>query len=387
MGLFIDLLHVPVRVCNDALEGIYKAMSDGHGHGDDGIWKPHQSPLLKRLVELFTQRGLDRLSAVKNSLLDWQAGHLHQPSSIPAPLPAGTLQRWSADELALANLYLRSLPPAQWTLDDHMLCIDMVVQTHLPLEFLQSEAEWLATRAGMMGKVQANMDADATAKQADKVLAALPSTVTGAVAQFTLTPALHATLEFARVRAAENVRALTDTVRHKMRTLITADLEQKAFGNVPPGTSSLETQLFDAFGDLNRDWRRLAVTEAGEAQTQGYVASLAPGTKVRRVERYDNACAFCRKIDDVVATVVAANAPNKDEKTMVWPGKNNIGRSASPRKRVGDLLVEREPHEMWQLPAGLAHPHCRGRWVPVITDAPGDDKDFGDWLRATLASS
>ena len=94
MGLFIDLLHVPVRVCNDALEGIYKAMSDGHGHGDDGIWKPHQSPLLKRLVELFTQRGLDRLAAVKANLLDWQAGHLHQPSPVPAPLPAGNVQRW-----------------------------------------------------------------------------------------------------------------------------------------------------------------------------------------------------------------------------------------------------------------------------------------------------
>lgn len=387
MGLFLDLINVPVRVCNDALEGIYKALSDGHGHGDDGIWKPHQSPLLKRLVELFTQRGLDRLSAVKASLLAWEAGHLHQPSPLPAPLPAGSLQRWSADELSLANLYLRSLPPAQWTLDDHMLCIDMVVQTHLPVEYLQLESEWLVVRAGMMGKVQANMDADATAKQADKVLAALPSTVTGAVVQFALLPIHRATLEFARVRAAENVRALTDAVRHKMRSLITADLEQKAFGIAPPGTSSLEAQLFDAFGDLNRDWRRIAVTEAGEAQTQGYIASLAAGTKVKRVELYENACAFCRKIDGVVMTVVAADAPNKDPDTMVWPGKNNLGRSASPRKRVGDLLVEREPEEMWQIPAGLAHPHCRGRWVPVITDAPGDDPEFGDWLRATLGSS
>lgn len=385
MGLFLDILHVPVSVSNDALEGIYKAMSDGHDHGDDGIWKPHQSPLLKRLIELFTQRGLDRLVGVKDELQAWLAGHKHQPSAVPVALPTGTMQRWSADELALAKLYLQSLPVAQWTLDDHMLCVDMVVQTYLPPDVLQPEAEWLAVRAGMMGKVQANMAGDATAKQADKVLAALPSTVAGASAQFALAPQQVKTLDFARVRAVENVQALADGARHKMRAVVAADLEQRAFGGPPAGTSSLQTKLLDTFGELNRDWRRVAVTEAGEAQTQGYIASVAPGTKVQRVERYDNACAFCRKIDGAVVTVVAADAADKDPDTMVWPGKNNVGRSASPRKRVGDLLVEREQHEMWQIPAGLAHPHCRGRWVPTIQDRPGDDKDFGDWLRKTLA--
>lgn len=388
MGLFLDLLHVPVDVTNEALEGLYKALSGGgHDHGDDGIWKPHQSPLLQRLVELFTQRGLTHLEGVKTSLEAWQAGHKYKPSPVPAPLPAGTLQRWSADELALAKLYLESLPPALWTLDDHMLCIDMVVQTHLPMEVLQPEAEWMAVRAGLMGKVQANMAADPTPKQADAILAALPSTIGGAVTQFSLQPAQRASLEFARVRAVENVRALSEKVRHTMRTVVVTDLEQRAFGNVPAGTSSLQTKLLDAFGELNRDWRRIAVTEAGEAQTQGYIASLAPGTKVKRVERYENACAFCRKIDGVVATVVAPDHPDKDPDTMVWVGKNNIGRSASPRKRVGDVLVERDAAERWWLPAGLAHPHCRGRWVPVITDEPGDDADFGEWLRTTLGKS
>lgn len=385
MGLFLDLIRIPISATNHALEGLYKALSDGsHDHGDDGIWKPLQSPLIKRLVELFTQRGLTRLAAVKSNLEDWLSGHKHKPSPVPMALPTGNLQRWSADELALAKLYLESLPPAQWTLDDHMLCIDMVVQTYLPMEVLQPEAEWLAVRAGMMGKVQANMEADATAKQADTILAALPSTVAGAVAQFVLAPAQVAALDFARIRAVENVRALSESVRHKMRSLVASDLEQRAFGNVPAGTSSLQTKLMDAFGELNRDWRRIAVTEAGNAQLQGYIASLAPGTKVKRFERYDNACAFCRKINGKVVTVVAADAPDKDPDTQVWPGKNNIGRSASPRKRVGDVLVEREPHEVWQIPAGLVHPHCRGRWLPVIEDAPGDDKEFGDWLRETL---
>ena len=63
------------------------------------------------------------------------------------------------------------------------------------------------------------------------------------------------------------------------------------------GGSSLETKLMDQFATLNRDWRRIAVTEAGEAQTAGYIASVPRGTKVKRVEQYKNACAFCRKIE------------------------------------------------------------------------------------------
>ena len=377
MGLFVDLIKLSAPVTDGALEFIYKAH---HDHGDDGIWKPHESVLIRRLVELFTQRGLAHLDGVKNGLAAWHAGHNHHPSPTPVQPPQGMVQYWSADELALARLYLESLPPALWTLDDHMLCIEYVMQANMPPGLLAQEADWLASKASMMGKVQANMAKEPTPKQADAILAASPvSGLMGGAGQATLT--------FARARAAENVRALTEATRHKLRTIVTADLEQRVLGGAPAGTSSLQTKLLDAFGELNRDWRRIAVTEAGEAMNQGFIASLKPGARVKRVEQYANACAFCRKIDGVVATVVAADAPNKDPLTQVWVGKNNIGRSASPRKRVGDTLVERSPEEMWQLPAGLAHPHCRGRWV-LVEDAPqvGDDPDFAAQLRAILGS-
>lgn len=385
MGLFLDLLHVPEAVTNDALEGIYKALSDGHDHSD-GIWQPHESPLLTRLVELFTQRGLDRIAAVQQAIADWHSGKNHKPGETPVAVPPGMVQRWNADELALAKVYLESLPPSQWTLDDHMLAIDLVVQTYLPADQLQPEAEWLAVRSGLMGKVQANMEAAATAKQADKILAALPSTVVAAAQQFDLAQAQRAMLEFASSRVAEHVQALADGTRHKLRALIASDLEQRTLGNLPAGTSSLQTKLFDTFGELNRDWRRIAVTEAGEAQLQGLVASLKPGTRVKRVEQYKGACAFCRSIDGKVVEVVASNHPDKNPATMIWPGKNNVGRSASPRKRVGDVLVAREPDEMWWLPAGLAHPHCRGRWVVIGELAAGGDSGFASKLDAILRS-
>jgi hypothetical protein len=191
-------------------------------------------------------------------------------------------------------------------------------------------------------------------------------------------------MQFAATRCAENVRNLANDARHRMRTVVADHVQARELGVPEVGGSSLETKLLDQFGMLNRDWRRIAVTEAGEAQTQGYVASLPPGTKVKRVEQYRNACAFCRKIDGRVVTIVEPGAANKDWENQIWVGKSNVGRSASPRKRVGQVFKEREPDEMWTVPAGLVHPHCRGRWVATVQDQPGDDLEFADWLRATL---
>lgn len=379
--LFLDISSLSERSTDDALELIYKST---HDH-DDGIWKPHESVLIRRLVELFTKRGLDRLQAVQDEILKWEQGAYHKPTSeMPANAP-GMMQRWNAAELDLVKIYLEALPVAQWSLDDHMMAVEYVVQRYLPDTELIGEAEWLATKATLMGKVQANMATEATAKAADILLAALPSTASAAMTQFNLKAQEKASLDFSRVRSAENVRALTDSVRHRIRSTILNHLEEQQTKPEGVPSSSLQTKLFDQFSTLNRDWRRIAVTEAGEAQTQGFIASLQPGAKVRRVEQYANACSFCRSIHDVVAEVVSPGAPIKDPATQVWAGKNNIGRSASPRKRVGSVLVARTADEMWHLPAGLAHPHCRGRWVPTLEAQAGDDPEFADWLRSALA--
>lgn len=382
MALFLDVYPLSERATNAALEYIFKST---HDHGD-GIWRPHESVLIRRLIELFTRRGLDRLDKVREQILAWEAGEHHKPTTLPVTRP-GMMERWTEAELSLVKLYLESLPPAQWSLDDHMMAVDYVVHRYLPDDELKTEAEWMSTRAGLMGKVQANMEAAAVAAMtgavADKILAALPSTVGTATSQFNLPALQRNALEFARVRTAENVRALTESVRHRMRNTIVQHLEEQQTKAPDAPGQALQSKLLDEFATMNRDWRRIAITEAGEAQLQGFIASLKPGTKVKRVEQYADACGFCKKIHGVVATVIAADDPHKTE-TTIWPGKNNVGRSASPRKRVGNLLVHREPEELWHLPAGLAHPHCRGRWVPVIEDAPGDDPEFGDFLRKLL---
>lgn len=381
MTLLVDLTPVSPHATNRALDFLFKATHDD----DPGIWGPHESVLIRRLVELFSERGLDRLEHVQKQIVAWGAGVNHKPDAVkPINMP-GMMARWDEAELGLVRVYLESLPPGKWTLDDHMMAVDYVVQRYLPAGEMRTEAQWMATRASLMGKVQANLDHQATLVEADKILAAMPSTPAAAAQQFTLKPSEQAAMVFGNARAAENVRAITEGVRHMLRNTIMQHMQQqmtKAPGE--PG-ESLQTVLMDQFASLNRDWRRLAVTEAGECQTQGFIASLPPGTKVKRIEQYATACKFCKNIDGVVATVVAADAPDKDGETMIWVGKNNIGRSASPRKRVGDELIPRTPEELYWLPAGLAHPNCRGRWIRTLVEEPGDDPDFAEWLSATLA--
>ena len=383
MGFLLDLFDVPEHVTNDAIEGIYKALSDGHGHDLDGIWLPMDSPFIARLVELFTQRGLARLDAFRTELQAWATGARHTPGD-RIERPAGAMERWTDAERSLVKLYLEHLPPAEWTLDDHMMAVDYLAQRYLPSDDMRTEAEWLATRSSLMGKVQANMD-KLDAKQADVVLAAIPASIDEASAAFNLSAMHRSVMDFARVRCAENVRNFTNEARHRMRGVIAQHVEAKMLGTPEVSGSSLETKLLDEFGVLNRDWRRIAVTEAGDAQTTGYVASLPMGSKVKRVEQYKGACAFCRKIDGKVVEVVDPAREDKDYNTQIWVGKTNIGRSASPRKRVGDLLVEREESERWTIPSGLVHPHCRGRWVPVYQPRDGDDQEFSEFLSRTLS--
>lgn len=380
MALLIDLAELSEHQTDCALDTIYKAI---HDHGDDdSIWNPHESPYIRRLIELFTQRGLMRLDGFRDELEKWVEGERHRSGTRP-PRPDGAMQRWSQGELELVKLYLETLPPTEYVLDDWLMLVDYLVMRYLPATDLRSEAEWLSVRSTLMGRVQANID-NLTAKQADKLLEVLPTTVSAAAGEFSMSRVQRATLDYATAHAAENVQKLSDDARHRIRSVIIRHHEQQLLRiEGTPGTS-LKSDLLDSFATLNRDWRRIAVTEAGEAANQGFISTMKPGTKVRRLEHYRGACAFCRKIDGMEFDVVAPDAPDKDGWHDVWVGKSNIGRSGAPRKRVGSDLIEREPHELWWPAAGTQHPHCRGRWLLVLQDEPGDDPDFGAWLRDKL---
>lgn len=381
MGLFVDIEALSARQTEMALGFIYKAIGDGHD--DEDLWLEHPNPAIRRLVELFTQRGLMRMDTFRTELVAWLEGKRHTHGGTTMPRPPGAMERWTPEQVGLVKLYLETLPTDQWTLDDYQMVVDFLVQRYMSPDDMRSEAEWLATRSTLMGKVQANYAA-LTAPQADTVMAALPLTVAGARSLFSPDRITSFMLNFATNRAAESVRMVSEDLRHRMRGVVARHVEQGVL-RIPgvPG-QSLQTELLDQFGILNRDWRRIAVTEATEAAGQGYIAAMPDGAKVQRVEQYRGRCAFCARIDGKVFEVVDPSDPDKDGETQVWVGKTNVGRSAAPRKRMGDILVDREPHERWWPAAGVQHPHCRGSWLPMAADRPGDDPEFGAWLRHHL---
>lgn len=164
-------------------------------------------------------------------------------------------------------------------------------------------------------------------------------------------------LEWAKVHAAENVQAWSNTARSRLRKLLIQAAEQRW------PARKLQRQLFERFFELNRDFRRLALSETNESYNQGWIAGRM-GKRVRRIEMVD-ACAFCRKIHGEVFTVVSPTKEPKDGWKEVWPGKNQIGRSRSPQKRLPNgKMVDRPMEELWWPAAGTQHPHCRGSWEP-----------------------
>jgi hypothetical protein len=381
MALLIDISNVPECCSDHALEHLYKALSDDNGLAHD-IWAQHENPFIRALVEKFTERGLFKIQKVHDELTLWMAGKYHVPHKVSAGIPAGYMGRWTPQELELVRLYLENIPPTALSLDDWSMLVDYMVQRYLPHDQLNEEAEWLAVKSNMMGKVQAHLT-EIDAATAAAVVDAMPSTVFEAATMFKLSDADEAILNFGKLSACENVQAVSEGFRHKLKTTILDHQAQAIAGDPSANPQTLEQKLFDAFDSANRDWRKIAITEAGNMSLTGVIASLQPGTMVKRIEQYHGACPFCKKIHGRMLKVVDPAKPDKDYDTEVWVGKTNIGRSASPKKRVGNTLVPRTPEEMWTVPAGLAHPFCRGNWF-VMDGAPSTGNDEFDSFLANL---
>lgn len=113
----------------------------------------------------------------------------------------------------------------------------------------------------------------------------------------------------------------------------------------------LAQALFDKFGDHNRDWRRVAITELAFATNDAYLSGLDEGDRVVGMGAA-NACKHCQKLVIGKEFILTKNPPKRDtyesDMKYVWPGKSNYGR------RVPE----------WR-PCIPLHPNCRCRWHRV----------------------
>ena len=370
----VDIGALSHHACNHALDGLYKAIQED----DHDIWAPHENEYIRDLVEWFTSRGLGRHQGLHDELAGWLAGRYHQPGAV-RPRPILSLQRpWSAVESAGVLAYLESA--AVFDLEGWNLLCGYLIQKYLPAEALTEEAEWLAVRAHTLGRIQAHgVEAGLLAH----LTHAIPTTVAGALRMFAYPEAGEAVLAYGKLRACSLVVALSDSARQQIQAVVLEHMAQRIMGN-RPDEGKLQQDLFDKFDYLNRDWRRIALTEAAEMAGQGFISTCPTGSMVRRMEQYHGACSWCKKIDGRLFRVVSPDDENKNGDTDIWVGKTNVGRSSSPRKQTPDGLVDRLPSELYWVAAGTQHPHCRGHWLRMSAPQPGDDPEFALWLRNLL---
>lgn len=373
MTLLVDLANAPCHCTDHALDELYKAMAETPSADDDLLWRRHENPWIAEHLESVTARAQAVLEPLERDLLEW----LETGASGSVMVKA-----WDSEDYQRADQRLRSVPSSEWTPRDWLLAVDWLFQKYLPQQTVDQEAEYLAVRSTLAGKLQAAAATAVavTASWAQKVPAFL-----GAVKRLAwVTPRDVVRLQFAKLRAAELVQDVTDRTRSRIRRRIVEHEERKVLGD-PVTAATLQTQLRDEFATMNRDWRRVAITECGRNTNESLLGSLRPGDRVKRVEAYRGACPFCAKINGMTFDVVAPEHEPKDGWSQVWVGKTNEGRSASPRKRVGNQLIEREDAELWWPAAGVQHPHCRGAWSVVQAPQAGADPEFLRWMRAELA--
>lgn len=382
MTLLVDLGGLSCCAVDDGLEGMFKAMAETPGGDDRVLWDPHENPYLTHHVEAVTRLFQGQLTAMQDELARALTGH-GMPELKKADAP---WMRWDEAAFDAARERLETKPPELWTLDDWLLMCDVIMQRHLPDGVLRAHADYLTVRATLAGKIMAAMAGRTVSANEAGAVVDLVETSFRQVPPKVLTPVEAQTLRISQARAAENISDVARQAQHRMKGIVIRHVQGQVLGQ--SDAQALRQELFDNFGQLNRDFRRIAISEAGECCNQGFIAAQGKGQKVKRMEAYRGACPFCRSINGKVFEVVPAAQPQKDGETQVWEGKTNIGRSASPRRREGNALVERLPSERWWPAAGIQHPNCRGSWTPVSPDPPpGMNPEFHGWLKGKIAAA
>jgi hypothetical protein len=236
-----------------------------------------------------------------------------------------------------------------------------------------NEEERIALHALSLGKVLKGLPLE---KQINASYNSLKDQVNDAMSKLT-GPEWQNTVIFAKQEAGNKIVELKQQQYNQIH-----DTLQNAIKN-RYSSGQLSEELFDRFGSMNRDWRRIAETEIGNSQNNGQLI-----TELERKgpeEEYifmkgvssSEACPWCRNEVDGVIVVLMDSPPSKGDTItingetypVIWPGKTNYGRKRSN----------------WWIAAGTQHPHCRCTWVKYVPGYEKWDDMFHDAMEQALA--
>jgi hypothetical protein len=238
--------------------------------------------------------------------------------------------------------------------------VDKILSTNLPN--YAKKAEDYMIRAGFIGKIRGEAEKQGF-EVAGAIIDRIPQSITLAEKQdVVLTQRQKAKAEAKgrkvtilplTPREAEGVKHASHHAGDKM-----TEISEKHMAGVRQlviqakrerwSAQQLASKLFDKFGDHNRDWRRVAITELAFATNDAYLAGVEEGETVVGMGA-ENACKHCKQYVIGKTFEVTHKPPSEDtyhgDMNQVWAGKSNYGR------RVAEYR-----------PAIPMHPNCRCRW-------------------------
>jgi hypothetical protein len=156
-----------------------------------------------------------------------------------------------------------------------------------------------------------------------------------------LTPLEARSVQHAASHAADKLTEISERHRAGVRqTILQAQRERWE-------PQKLTQELYDAYGDQNRDWRRVALTELAMAVSDAYLAGCEEGDQIVGMGA-ESACKYCKELNIGRTLTVLKNPPKVEtydtDMNYIWVGKSNYGRKVSA----------------WR-PAFPSHPCCRCR--------------------------
>jgi hypothetical protein len=160
-----------------------------------------------------------------------------------------------------------------------------------------------------------------------------------------LTEREAASVEHAAQSAGDKITEVGERHRAAIRQLVMQAKRERWTAQ------QLASKLFDTFGEQNRDWRRVAITELAFAHNDAFLAGCEEGATVVGMGAVD-ACKHCRTHVIGKTYTVTHNVPKKEtyrtDTELVWVGKSNY------KRKVAELRG-----------AIPVHPNCRCRWHVV----------------------
>lgn len=292
------------------------------------FWGPHPDPDIAFIEDEFYRAGFNFLAQLLGAALGRKAPTKLQKAFNVAPLK---VQGWGQ----IADLFNSSLEP-ETLLQGWETVINRLVVGLFPAHAQQDAAEAMALRAHLLYRAGQRVASPGTFPAWGQALRALPDTAS-------------ASLQWTKIRGLQYMKSLSTNARDAMLKQLVASKE------AGEGVGALQRNLYSKFGQLNRDWRRVALTETAMAVSNGALSSVAPEDGwMAEWSASTRACPACKRLKGQRFRVVAPDAANKNGQTQMWAGKTNVGRSAHRRRADG---TKRDPSELWY-PACPLHPHC-----------------------------